>query len=218
MEKSTKTGIVIFFGVILTVAMFFFSVRSNTPPSFEEIFSRGKEEIKNEEQIKTPTITIADPQKGPAEAQVTIVEFADYRCSHCAEINKTIKAIIAKYPKDVRLVWKDFPFIPPLDSTWKAHVAARCAGKQNKFWEYHDLVFDNQNNLSDSNLLEMAKNLNINTSLFETCVNNEETKPLVEKSFKEGQDIGIDGTPTFYINGNKTNSISLDLIEGLIVK
>jgi len=216
MTSTTKGEIALAGGLVLLVVIFFLSVNKNTPPSFEEIFKKTTNTPEETTLVKSPTITIADPQNGPGNAKITIVEFADYNCSHCAEINVVLKQVIAKYPQDVRLVWKDFPFLAPLETTWQAHMAARCAGKQNKFWEYHDTLFENQTNLGKAQFLEMAKMLNLNLSLFESCINNEDTRPLVEKSFKEGQDIGIDGTPTFFINGEKTNSLSLDLIDGLI--
>ncbi|MCX6778822.1 MAG: thioredoxin domain-containing protein [Candidatus Magasanikbacteria bacterium] len=218
MTSTTKGQIALTCVIILTVVIFFLSVRKNTPPSFEEIFKENSNTTQESSTTKTPTITIADPQKGLNNAKVTIVEFADYQCSHCAETNQTLKDILNKYPQEVRLVWKDFPFLQPIEVTWQAHMAARCAGKQNKFWEFHDLLFENQNNLGTKQFSEMAKLLNLNISSFETCLNNEETRPLVEKSFKEGQDIGVDGTPTFYINGGKINNLSIEVVEGLINK
>ncbi|HPV70513.1 MAG TPA: DsbA family protein [Candidatus Magasanikbacteria bacterium] len=206
MNKTTKTGIILIAGIILTLSIFFFSVIKNTPPTIEEILNINPTttEVKKNE-ILSPTISIADPQKGTDKAKITIVEFADYGCSHCSETNQILNELYNKFPQDIKLVWKDFPFLPPTEVTWQAHMAARCAGRQNKFWEYHDMLFTNQGNFNPDLFLKLAQSLNLDISSFTACLNNEETKPLIKKSYTEGQNLEITGTPTFYINGKLFN-------------
>ena len=191
---------------VLILAAFFNSVRSNSVSSFEKIIKQTQ--TKPETNIKTlsaPTITTADPTLGPANAQISIVEYADFRCPHCAEANFELKKIHEAYPNKVRFVWKDFPFLLPINVTWLAHEAARCAEKQGKFWEYHNALFMNQDNLSRKNLLALAKEFKLDENLFVQCLESGQTKPLVQRAFEEGKSLGVDGAPYFFVNGEKWN-------------
>ncbi|MEK7189757.1 MAG: DsbA family protein [Patescibacteria group bacterium] len=191
-------------GAILILAAFFNSVRSNSASSFEKLIKQSQTKTEAETKtLSTPTVTIADPILGPTNAQITIVEYADFRCPHCAEANFELKKIIAAYPDKVRWVWKDFPFLPPINVTWLAHESARCAEKQGKFWEYHDALFMNQNNLSRENLLALAKEFKLDENLFVQCLESGQTKPLVQRGFEEGKAVGVDGAPYFFVNGEK---------------
>jgi len=206
-------------GVILILITFFNSVRSNSPSSYEKLIKQTQ--TKPETNIKTlsaPAITAADPILGPTNAQITIVEYADFRCSHCAEANFELKKIIAAYPDKVRWVWKDFPFLPPVNVTWLAHESARCAEKQGKFWEYHDALFMNQDNLSRENLLALAKEFKLDEKLFVQCLESGQTKPLVQRGFEEGKTLGVDGAPYFFVNGEKWNGEITKEKIGEIVK
>lgn len=218
MQKNTKVGLILTILILATASLFYLSVNLNTPPSLEEILNRNQTNTNNETaKITSPTVTIADPQLGPSNAKITIVEFADFNCSHCAVVNEQIKNIVQKFPQNVKFVWKDFPFLPPLDVTWQAHMASRCAGKQNKFWEYHDLIFANQSNLNAAQFISFAQKLNLDVASFQNCLNNEETKPLVQKSYDEGQALGVDGTPFFYINGKVfSGDLTIETIQGLL--
>jgi protein-disulfide isomerase len=205
-------------GVIFILVAFFNSVRSNSVSSYEKIIKQTQK--KTETDTKTllvPTITTADPILGPANAQITIVEYADFRCPHCAEANFEIKKIIAAYPGKVRWVWKDFPFLPPINVTWLAHESARCAEKQGKFWEYHDALFMNQDNLSRENLLTLAKEFKLDENLFVQCLESGQTKPLIQRAFEEGKAVGVDGAPYFFVNGEKWNGeITVERIKDLL--
>ncbi len=114
-----------------------------------------------------------------------------------------LKKILQTYPDKVRLVWKDFPFLPPLNLTWLAHEAARCAEKQNQFWEYHDLLFANQGDLTEEKLAQFAQVLKLDETQFNQCLSTGLTKPLVQRGFEEGQALGVDGAPFFFVNGEK---------------
>lgn len=206
MTKITKVEIILISGIFLTLFIFFFSVIKNTPPTIEEILNINSvtNETKKENKL-SPSVSIADPQKGSETAKIIIVEFADYGCGHCSETNQTLNDLYNKFPNDLKLVWKDFPFLPPTETTWQAHMAARCSGKQNKFWEYHDMLFASQGNFNVEHFLKVAQSLNLDIPSFTACLNNEDTKPLVKKSYNEGIDLKISGTPTFYINGKLFN-------------
>ncbi|MBI5022737.1 MAG: DsbA family protein [Candidatus Magasanikbacteria bacterium] len=206
MKTSNFIPFFLIIGIILILAAFFNSVRSNSPSSFEKIIKQTQTKTKIEPTTSAaPTITAADPILGPANAQITIVEYADFRCPHCAEANFELKKIHEAYPDKVRFVWKDFPFLPPVNVTWLAHEAARCAEKQGKFWEYHDALFMNQDNLSRENLLALAKEFKLDENQFVQCLESGQTKPLIQRGFEEGKAVGVDYAPYFFMNGEKWN-------------
>lgn len=213
--------IILFFligGIILILVAFFYSVRSNSFSSYKNLIKQSQ--TKPDTAAKTlsaPTITAADPILGPTNAAITIVEYADFRCPHCAETNFELKKIIAAYPDKVRWVWKDFPFLPPINITWLAHEAARCAEKQGKFWVYHDALFMNQDNLSRENLLALAKEFKFDEKLFVQCLESGQTKALVQRGFEEGKAVGVDGAPYFFVNGEKWNGeMTVEKIKEII--
>lgn len=165
--------------------------------------------------LTEPVILISDPILGPQDAMFTVVEFADFRCPHCAGTADDLKQLMKNNPEKIRLVWKDFPSIPPREASVKAHTAARCAQMQGKFWEYHDDLFNNQSTLTDAQLISSAENIGLNMIDFKACVKGETTKQFVERSFAEGQNLGVDGTPTLYVNGKKWEK-SITEIDSII--
>ncbi|MBI5230389.1 MAG: DsbA family protein [Candidatus Magasanikbacteria bacterium] len=155
--------------------------------------------------LTQPSILVSDPTQGPQNAPVTIVEFADFRCPHCVETAEELKKIMTDNPGKIRLVWKDFPIIPPREESVRVHEAARCAQIQGEFWEYHDELFAHQNTLTENQLLASAVTVGLNSEQFQLCFTNKITQSLVERSFAEGENLKIDGTPTLYVNGKKWN-------------
>ena len=107
----------------------------------------------------------SSPIKGRKEAPVTIVEFSDYQCPYCSKLQPTLNQVLAAYPKDVKLVFKDFP-LSFHQQAKNAAKAARAAGEQGKYWEMHDLIFGNFNQLSDNSYKEFAAKLQLNEAKF----------------------------------------------------
>lgn len=140
------------------------------------------------------------PRKGPDDATVKIVEFADFQCQHCREANATIEKILETYPKDVSYVFKDFP-LSFHQFAQKAHEAARCAGDQDRFWEMHRILFENQNSLAESDILKYAKKIGSDMNRFGLCLKYGEHSKEVLGSVDEGKSAGVIGTPTFFVNG-----------------
>jgi protein-disulfide isomerase len=144
-----------------------------------------------------------DPRRvrGEPGASVLIVEFADFQCPFSRESEQTLKDLLSKYQGRVRLAFRDFPLreIHPLAET--AAEAARCAGQQGKFWEYHDLIFQNQNNLSQSSLVEDARSLSLDVKRFDSCLSGSEYRAQVQQDLQDGLDSGVTGTPGLFING-----------------
>jgi len=157
------------------------------------------------------------PALGPAEAKITIVEFSDFSCSACALMREPLKQVQALYGDQVRIVWKDFPITAAHPFSQKAAEAARCADKENKFWPYHDLLFANQDELSDEIFSTLAKELGLNLKKFDACFKNSETDWLVKQDFNEGIRLGVDGTPYLFINSQRIpNAASLEQLKEAI--
>jgi protein-disulfide isomerase len=141
------------------------------------------------------------PAKGPATAPVTIVEFSDFYCPFCKRVQSTLSAILAKYGDKVRLVYRDFP-IPQLHpAAPKAAEAARCANDQGKFWPYHDLLYARAPKGSPDDLTAYANEVGLDVAAFEACLTSGKHAAGVKKDIEEGNRLGIDGTPGFFVNG-----------------
>jgi protein-disulfide isomerase len=105
--------------------------------------------------------------RGPKNAPVTIVEFSDFQCPFCKTANATVKQVLDKYPGKVRLVFRDYPLASLHPQAPKAHEAARCAGDQQKFWEYHDMLFERSPKMSPPDLKQYAQDLKLDAAAFE---------------------------------------------------
>lgn len=145
-----------------------------------------------------------DPSIGPEDAPVTIVEFSDFECPYCGKVVPTVKQILKEYEGKVRLVFRDFP-LGFHQNAQKAAEAAECADDQDKFWEYHYKLFENQKALDVSSLKQYAKDLGLDSSEFNTCLDSGKHEEEVKKDMAEGQSYGVSGTPAFFINGIKVS-------------
>lgn len=147
-----------------------------------------------------------DPRQGEAKSKVTIIEFSDFQCPFCKKALPTVKKILKNYQGQIEFVYRDFP----LDfhkQAQNAAEAAQCANEQNKFWEYHDLLFEKQNEWAKSEGLEFfkkyAQELKLEMEKFNRCLEGHKYKEEVEKDLKDGEEVEVSGTPTFFINGRK---------------
>jgi len=149
-----------------------------------------------------------DPIKGDKDAPVTIIEFSDYECPFCKRSkDSAIKQIDEEYISKgkVRLVFRDYP-LPFHKKATQAAVAANCAGKQDKYWEVHEFLFENpRTNLDIATILDSAEELGLNKSEFEACINDKSNEKEVEKDLEDGKKYGVRGTPSYFI-GKTTDS------------
>ena len=180
--------------VIVVFIVLFFSLSLGT---------KDKITFTDQSSITTPTVTIADPSQGPNTAPVTIVNYGDYQCQNCAELDMSLVALRAEYPDALRVVWKDMPNTSQHKEALNAAVAAHCAGEQDKFWEYHSLLMINQTILGPELYTQIATELNLKDRPFARCLEDQSTMPLVQRGFDEGISLGITATPTLYINGER---------------
>jgi protein-disulfide isomerase len=137
---------------------------------------------------------------GPAAAPVTLVEFSDYHCPFCKRVEDTIAQVLSHYGDKVKLVFKDFPIDELHPQARKAHEAARCAGEQGKFWEYHKRLFEGPAQIGED-LKTTARSAGLDMAPFEKCVASGKSQSAVQKEIDEGHKLGVTGTPGFFING-----------------
>jgi len=153
--------------------------------------------------LEPPRIEVAanGPGIGPENAPVTIVEFSDYQCPFCKRAEPTLKQVAARYPEQVRIVYRHFPLdsIHPLARP--AAEAAACAADQDKFWEFHELVWEATPDLGPEKLTEMAETLALDPEAFGACVGERRFQADVAKDLADGQAAGVNGTPAFFVNG-----------------
>jgi protein-disulfide isomerase len=153
--------------------------------------------------LETPRVTVnsaGHPTLGAASAPVTVVEFGDFQCPFCGRAEASLKELRAKYGDKIKLVFMDFP-LPSHNHAMDAAKAARCANEQDKFWPYHDALFADQTKLAPADLKATAKRLGLDTAKFDSCLDKGKYEAAVRADQKYGQELGIDGTPTFYIDG-----------------
>jgi protein-disulfide isomerase len=153
--------------------------------------------------LSPPKIQVAyDPKRllGNAKAPVMIVEFSDYQCPYCHQVEPTVKAVLAKYGDKISLSYRDFPLTAIHPYAMGAAEASRCAEEQGKFWEYHDQLFT-ASKLEKDDLIGYARNLKLDDKQFESCLTTEKYKADIDKDEQEGRKAGVNGTPGFFING-----------------
>jgi len=149
------------------------------------------------------------PFRGPQEAPVTIVVFDDYQCPYCAGLEPLLRQVPETFPKDVKLVIKQFP-LPMHAYARKAAVAALAAGKQGKFWEMHERLFTSQKDLSDAKVAAIAGELGLNAEQFEKDLKDPSLASLVDKDTNDGMRAGVQGTPAVFMNGKPFNQRTLE--------
>jgi len=137
--------------------------------------------------------------KSNPDAAVTIEEFSDFQCPYCAGASRTVEKIIEVYGNEVNIEFKHMPFH---SDSQKAAEASECARDQEKFWEYHHILF-NENSLSVKSLKKYAEQLNLDTEQFNNCLDSGEKKSAVKEDYNEAIQRKVEGTPTFFVNDKK---------------
>lgn len=142
------------------------------------------------------------PTKGNPAAVATLVEFSDFECPACGAAFPVLQTLLEQHGNDLRIVYRHFP-LPQHKNAKKAAIAAQAAGGQDAFWEYHDLLFQNQQALEAENLVEYAKQLGLNIEQFQKDIAENKFKNEVEEDMKAGTKLGVNATPTFFLNGRR---------------
>lgn len=155
------------------------------------------------------------PFLGEEKAPVVITVFSDFQCPHCAQLGELYPKLLEKYPTSIKIVFKYFP-LPNHQFSGAAAVASWAAQQQGKFWQYHDLVYENFRDLTLEKLTGFAEQLGLNMPQFQQQMNSQEAKNKVIQDIQEGQTSGVTSTPTIYINGRLARERSLVAMEKMI--
>ena len=148
-----------------------------------------------------PPVSDRDHAQGPASAKLTLVEYGDYECPHCGRAYPIVKAVQKRLGTRLRFVFRNFPLSNAHPNAEAAAEAAEAAAVQGKFWEMHDLLFENQEALERQDLLRYAADLGLDVKRFASELEGAAHRPRVQEDFRSGVRSGVNGTPTFFIGG-----------------
>lgn len=171
-------------------------------------------------ELATPSahVELANAQRiGSEKAPVQIIEFADYECPYCQKVNDDLKKLREQFGDQVSLVYKDFP-LPMHPLAARAAEAARCAGEQGKFWEFHDSLFQSKK-LHTTEMKQEARAEKLDGDRFDKCLDSGSEAALVKKDSQEAQKLGLQGTPSFFINGHfMTGSVGYEKLRATVLQ
>lgn len=167
-----------------------------------EHIEKLKKEANVHIQLPIPRISVEaiGPSKGPADAPITIVEFSDFQCPYCSQARQVVDKVVSAYAGKIKLVFRNFP-LQFHNNAAKAAEAGLCAASQDKFWEMHDWMFENQDKLSVEELKKGASGLGIDSDKFNKCLDSGENTKKVQESMQAASKAGVRGTPAFFVNG-----------------
>jgi protein-disulfide isomerase len=158
------------------------------------------------------------PSLGPADAKVTLIEFADFECPSCRQLDLILRGLLPRHP-EIRLVFKHYPLTNIHPWAMTAAIASQCAFKQSPaaFWKIHDAIFDAQDVISPSNawdkMIDLGNQLGLNPDVYRACMIDPETASEVKKSIEEGHSLNITATPTTFVNGRRVVGPDKSLLE-----
>jgi protein-disulfide isomerase len=150
-----------------------------------------------------PPVGPHDHVQGPPDAPITLVEYGDYECPHCGRAYPIIKSLQEALGDGLRFVFRNFPLSQAHPHAVPAAHAAEAAGLQGRFWEMHDLLFENQESLEGPHLIQYALRCGLDLDRFARDVDSEAVAAKVKADFLSGARSGVNGTPTFFVNGHR---------------
>jgi protein-disulfide isomerase len=155
------------------------------------------------------------PVRGPKTAPVRIVEFSDFQCPFCAELQKTLDQVLKAFPKEVQLVYKQYPLNIHIFAR-QAAAASLVAHAQGKFWELHDRMFQNFSNINDETIRQWAKEVGLNMTEFDKVLQSGRMEAAIQKDMADGASAKVLGTPTVFVNGKRIHDRSFDGFKKVI--
>lgn len=194
------------FIVVLLFAYYFFAVSSS----------------KNGSQIVDITVTKTDHIRGAVDGKLTLVEFGDFQCPACSLYEPLVRQVMADNKTSLKVVFKNFPLTQIHQNGLLGAKAAEAAGLQGKFWEMHDMLYDKQPEWSTGInardiVMGYASVLKLDTKKFSDDLNSKELEDKILAEVKEGISLGVQGTPTFFLNGKKLdNPSSLEAFDKIV--
>jgi len=144
---------------------------------------------------------IKDHIQGNPNASLELIEYADFQCPYCRQAHRILKEVKKQLGNDLKFVFRNFPLAELHAHAIHAAVVAEVAGAQNKFWEMHDMLFENQKRLDDEYLFEYAREIGLDMQQFKNDLEDKKYFEKVESDYETGIQHGVEGTPTFFING-----------------
>ncbi len=223
-KKTNNLKLIFSLGIVILFLLLFLIVYAkmvvmNIADNIEQDYETKIEDLQNRLQEDAnslvsrgsivPRVNPFDPVKGEKENfKLTIIEYGDFQCPFCADMAKDLDRIIIKYP-EVRVVWKDLPNPAHLQAR-RAALAARCAQEQDKFWEYHDLLFENQADLNAMDVeedfyIKLAEQLELNTEQFQICMDSKKYIQEVTRGIEDAEKYEIDATPYLFIGSKRVD-------------
>lgn len=199
-EQYKKTAIWIGVALAIILGIFGLAMLVNSPSSS----TTGS--------LKVPALNEKDLYtKGNPKAKVTLTEYGDFQCPACASYQPIVNAVVEEYKDKILFIYRDFPLV---NAHKYAHLSSRvafAANKQNKYWEMYDLLYQNQDSWAQSTnaqelFVDYAKTLGLNTDKFKTDLDSSEAKKFVDDALASATGLGINSTPSFFINGAKIDS------------
>jgi protein-disulfide isomerase len=198
MQKSS--WIILFPFFILTVIIFVFFAMS--------LPVRDSIRFTDLPDITAPTVTFVDNVRGPSDAQTTIVLFGEYGCVGCRTMETRILALLDDPSLSLRYVWKDLVALDDTPSSAaRGALAARCAGEQKHFWEFHDILMRSGSLLGNTIFSEISETIGISRDTLLACIDNQNTAALVERDILEAEALGITTTPTIFVNEQRVTGL-----------
>jgi protein-disulfide isomerase len=168
-------------------------------------------------RLTLPVSSERDHILGPETSSVTLVEYGDYECPFCGAAHGVTKQLVQEFGDDLRFVFRHFPLTQIHPHAALAAEAAEAAGAQGGFWRMHDLLFENQDRLSPQDVVVYARMLGLDLDRFMSDLRDHVHAPRVREDFMSGVRSGVNGTPTFYVNGTRHNGgWDLDSLEAAI--
>jgi protein-disulfide isomerase len=151
--------------------------------------------------LTVPVTEDRDHVQGPADAAVTLVQYGDYECPYCGEAYPIVREVQARMADRLRFVFRNFPISTSHPHAERAAEAAEAAAVQGKFWQMHDVLYENQRRLRDEDLRTYAERLQLDIERFDREMAEHVHAERIHEDFMSGVRSGVNGTPTFYING-----------------
>ena len=155
----------------------------------------------NDSATLKPPVSTRDHTAGSHDAPVTLVEYGDYQCPYCGAVHPVIQRLQKALGKKLRFIFRNFPLMQAHPYALMAAETAEAAALQGKFWEMHDFIFENQESLAPEALPAWANELGLDMKKFATAIKERSVVKRIEEDRQSGIESGVNGTPTFFING-----------------
>jgi protein-disulfide isomerase len=167
-------------------------------------------------KVAYPDINSPRPTIGNLNAKVVLQEYSDFECPACGVAFPVVENLISQYGKDFRFEFKQFPLVNIHKDAYNAALASECANDQNKFWEYYRTLYQNQTKLSLTDLKKYAADLKLDGTKFDACLDSRAKKKVVDADVQDGKNKNVDGTPSFFLNGQKLEIQSFADLEAAL--